>query len=49
VGQRRSGKASDIDYQSAGALRVTTRNLAEGIRFDLARPVDITPYHRAWR
>lgn len=37
-------KTHDMDYEGADALKVTTRNLNEGIRFDLAQPIDLTPY-----
>jgi len=32
------------DYEGAQTLQIQTRNFAEGVRFDLAQPVDITPY-----
>ena len=43
-GNGAADKAQDADYENADALKVTTRNLNEGIRFDLAQPIDITPY-----
>lgn len=33
-----------VDYERAPVLEITTRNLQEGARFDLATPVDIEPY-----
>jgi len=32
------------DYEGAQTLQIQTRNFAEGVRFDLAQPVDPTPY-----
>jgi len=32
------------DYEGAPTLQIQTRNFAEGVRFDLAQPVDIAPY-----
>jgi len=34
----------EVDYEGAQALEVTTRNLHEGVRFDLNPPVDVMPY-----
>lgn len=33
-----------VDYEGATPLEVTTRNFAEGARFDLQTPLDIVPY-----
>lgn len=43
-GNGEEAKATDVDYENADALKVTTRNLNEGIRFDLPQPIDLTPY-----
>lgn len=36
--------ARDMDYEGAPVLRLTTRNLQEGVRFDLTTPTDLEPY-----
>ena len=33
-----------VQYEGAPTLQVTTRNFAEGLRFDLAQPLDPMPY-----
>ncbi|BCM89190.1 hypothetical protein IAD21_01034 [Abditibacteriota bacterium] len=43
-GNGTSQKTGRVDYEGASTLQVTTRSFAEGVRFDLARPVDPTPY-----
>lgn len=36
--------ARDMDYEGAPVLSLTTRNQQEGVRFDLATPVDLEAY-----
>lgn len=36
--------ARDVKYEDADTLKITTRGLREGVRFDLKTPLDITPY-----
>ncbi len=36
--------ARRVDYEGAPSLQITTRSFVEGVRFDLTRPIDPTPY-----
>jgi hypothetical protein len=37
-------RARNVDYEGSDTLQVTTRNLNEGLRFDLNPPVEVGPY-----
>ncbi|RYX86782.1 hypothetical protein EON83_00955 [bacterium] len=43
-GNGKSDRSRRMQYEGASSLEVTTRSFAEGIRFDLTRPVDPAPY-----
>lgn len=44
LGNGTSTPARRVEYEDAPSLQVTTRSFAEGLRFELAQPVDPTPY-----
>lgn len=43
-GNGESKIARTVDYEGATVLQMTTRNFNEGVRFDLATPIDVEPY-----
>ncbi len=43
-GNGATDRSRRANYEGAPTLQVTTRSFAEGVRFDLKRPVDPTPY-----
>ncbi|HEX8550732.1 MAG TPA: hypothetical protein VF681_04175 [Abditibacteriaceae bacterium] len=45
-GNGEAGNSRQWTYNGEGVLRIRSRNLYEGARFDLATPLDIAPYKR---
>ena len=40
-------RSQSVTYEGNPTLEVTTRNFNEGARFDLATPLDLTPYRQS--